>query len=338
VSDISALPGVTAAEVAALAALSLSTTDDLLRSNRSAVAAAVPGLSLARIIKWQAYAELTLIDGIGAAEVAALRAAGADGLGEFAAWAHSRAQAALAGVAADQVAEWQKDALRLTQTGVLNVTVRLKDGTPVAGAEVTVDARTLLTDARGRVRPTRLALDRAFTISVHHPTLGYKLAKGIRASRGSALVGQAFVLAGRRQAPKVLRQIAGDALPPVGTAPMTVKVTPGAPPDTDILMVINRYQGGDARAVSRFLDFEAGRFVRRSYRIKEDDLPAGLSDGDDIEWTGTLWALACYSAAEIARMVRLRAVHRRLPKPPLTAAQTEKAARAVLKALSDPKG
>jgi hypothetical protein len=333
---MSSIPGISAAEVADLAALSLHTTSDLLRTDRAALARRLPGLTLDRVKGWQAFAELCEIRDITADAAAAIRAAGADGVEEFAGWTLARARQVLAGTGDETILDWMKDALRLTQTGVLNGTVRLKDGTPVEGAAVTVAGRAAATDARGRFRVTRLPLDRKATVTIHHSELGWKLVRSVPVARSSALVGQSFVLSGRPARPKVLSELRGDRLPPLGGAPIAARVEPGAPDPTDILMVIDRYANGDARAASRFLDFEEGRFLRRVYRIPAADLPAGLQDRDDLEWTGTLWALARYSAAQIARRVRLRALYRSHPHEPATQAEAERFAKALVKALTDP--
>ncbi len=337
-ADIASIPGIALSEVQFLAGLNLFTSDDLLRTHRSALAAKVPGLTVARVRTWQAWAELVQIRDLPEAVAGALLAAGADGVEEVAGWTLARARAALPGKDDEAILGWIRDAMRLTHTGVLNGNVRLADGTPVDSAAVTVAGRAAVSDARGRFRVIRLPLDQKPIVTVHHPALGYRLAQEIPVFRSSALVGQTFVLSGRPAKPKVLTELRGDKLPPIGGAPISTRVEPGGPDQTDILMVIDRHPNGDARAASRFLDFEAGRFVRRVYRMASGDLPAGLQDGDDLEWTGTGWARARYSGLQIARMVRLRAVYRRLPKPPLNAQQSERAARAILKALSDPKG
>lgn len=333
-TDLSLIPGVTEAEVSALAGLRLYTGDDLLRTNRAELQRRIPGVTLARILGWQAFAELALIEGISPTAAAALRAAGADGLGEFARWPLSRARTALPGESADQIAEWQKDAVRLSQTGVINGNVLLKDGTPVEAAEVSVGGGALRTDARGRFRAVRLPLGAKLTLTVHHPGLGHKLATNVPVTPARALIGQSFTLAGRPQKPRALSELRGQRLPPIGSAPITARAVAGAPDPADILMAIDSYAGGDMRLASRFLDFEAGRFVRRTYRMRQADLPIGLRPGDDIEWNGTLWALARYSAAEIGRKIRLRGVRQRLPKMPWSDAQMAAAMKALGRAVS----
>lgn len=338
VLDIASVPGVTAAEAASLAALSLHSTADLLRTNRAELIRRLPGLALPRLLGWQAFAELEEIGDITPDAVAAFRAAGADGLSEFAGWTPTQAGAAFPAASAEQIAAWQKDAVRLLHTGVLNGTVTLRDGTPIEDAEVTVYGHTAVTDARGRFRVARLALDGCFAVTIHHPTLGHRLATGVHASRSSALIGRTFTLVGRAQPPKVLSELRGDRLPPIGSAPITTRSVDTAPAPADVLMLIDRYTDGDARVASRFLDFEGGRFVRRTYRITAADLPAEVQSGDDIVQRRGVWTVAPHSARQIARVVRLRAARRGLPPPPTSVAEARRQVRTIVQAMSDPQG
>jgi hypothetical protein len=321
-----------------LAALSLHSTTDLLRTNRAELVRRLPSLSLAQVLGWQAFAELEEISDIPPAAVAAFRTAGADGLAELAGWTPTRAGAAFPAASADQISAWQKDAVRLLHTGVLNGTVTLRDGTPVEHAEVIVDGEIAVTDARGRFRVARLALDGRFAVTIHHPTLGHRLVTGVRASRSSALLGRTFTLVGRAQAPKVLSELRGERLPPIGSAPITTRSVDTAPAVADILMLIDRYANGDGRVASRFLDFEGGRFVRRTYRIPAADLPAGVQSGDDIVQRGGAWVVGSHSARAVARVVRLRGARRALPPPPTSVAEARRQVRSIAQAMSDPRG
>ncbi len=292
------------------------------------------------IRRLQGFAELLEVTGVTTDVAAALQDAGADGREEFSNWTLQRARSAVANLASpiadETVFGWIKEAIRLELTGVLNGNVRLKDGTPVNGAVVTVGGTSTITDPRGRFRVALLPLDRNVTVTVHHPELGYKLVTEVPVFRGSALVAQLVVLAGRPQAAKLLTELKGDRLPRIGSASMTTRVVPGSPDPADVLMVIDRYSGGAVRAASRFLDFDGGRFVRRVYRIEVADLPAGLQDGEDIERTGSQWVRAHYSAKDIAREIRLRRVKSRQPKGPLTTAQITALLQATARAAIDP--
>lgn len=332
---IDAIPGVSPAEASALAVLGLATSADLLNTNRAELVRQMPGLTLAKVIEWQAFSELAEIGEIAPAAAAALRAAGADGVSEFASWTLTRARAALPQESDEQIVAWQKDALRLSLLGVINGTICLANGNPVEAAEVTIDGRTVSTNVHGRFRMAYLALDRSFTVTVHHPNYGHKRTTGVRASRTAALVGVRFTLPGRPQVAKALSELVGDALPPVGSAPIATKAITGAPDPLDILLVVDRYPNGDARVASRFLDFADGRFVRRTYRIPVADLPPGLRDGDDLKRTATGWMRTRIPACKIAREVRVRAVRRMAKQGTLTPAKMDRIMKAMFRASSN---
>ena len=334
-ATIGSIPGIKTGELRAFAEANLATTDDLLRIECSNLARHYPALSLKKAVAWQGLAELLQLDGIDIAQAAALQAEGANGLTEINAWPLSRWKTALPRTNNEILLNWIKDAVRLTHTGVLNGNVRLKDGTPVESAEVTVAGVATTTDANGRFRVTRLALDRKVTVTVHHPTLGYRLTKGVPVSRATALVGQLFTLAGRKQSPKRLSVLNGDTLPPIGSAPIVAISTPGVPDTADILRLINRYSNGDARAASQFFDFDGGRFICRTYRIKVADLPARAKDGGHIEWNGKKWVLKNYTAYDIQRATRLRKLQGKQKKGPYSAAEAKTAMRAAAKAFLD---
>jgi predicted flap endonuclease-1-like 5' DNA nuclease len=338
-TDISSIPGVNAATVTQLAQLGVFTSDDLLRSNRVSLSSHAPGLTVESIRQWQSFAELMTIDGITVEAATALQTAGVKSPREFASLRLARARTILSALplADDEtIVAWMKDAVRLTHTGVLNGNVRLKNGTLVEGAAVTVAGIETTSDARGRFRVTRLPLGRKVTVTVLHPTLGYRLSTGIAVAPSSAIVGEVFILSGKKQLSKLHTELKGDHLPPLGSATITTRAEPAAPDPSDILIMVSRYAGGDARLASRFLDFDGGRFVRRTYRMPTGELPANLKAGDTIAWKDSQWSIADYSARDIAHEVRLRHIKARQPRGTPTIVQIEAAMRDVAIALSDP--
>lgn len=328
---IADIPGISLAQRDALAALGLHTTDDLLRTERHALVRRVPGLTLKDVLRWQSVAALVQVDGLPVTDAAALTDAGVGSLDELASWPPTRVQAALPQVDADTAAGWSVDAMRLTHTGVVNGNVRLRDGTPVEGAAVRVYGQSLTTDGRGRFRATRLPLDVALTIDVHHPDLGFRRVRRVSVVRAGALVATDVQLAGRRQNPSVLSELRGDALPPLGSAPLTTRVVDGGPDPHDVLVVISTDASGTYRAASRFLDFADGRFVRRIYRIAAARISAIPQRGDDLVTDGTGWRVTKLSSRQLGRRVERRAFAKRFPDPPQTAAEQDAVARALVK-------
>ncbi len=332
-AEISGIPGVDPGDVAALAALSLHTTDDLLRTERTALVRRVPGLALETVLHWQAIAALVQVDGLKTADAAALVDAGAGGVDELATWVPSRILAVLPGLDADSAARWAIDAMRISQTGAVNGNVRLRGGEPVEGATVRVGGQSLSTDARGRFRCIRLALDRNLTIEVHHAELGFRRVRNVAVHRAGALVSTDVVLVGRRQSPTVLSELRGDALPPLVSAPMTTKQITDTPESNDVLVVVRAYGNGDYQAASRFLDFVDGRFVRRTYRIAKGAVPVIPQRGDDLVADGAGWRVTKLSAAAIERRRARFAWQKRFPTVPETAEGQKRMAEAIARSI-----
>lgn len=333
-AELAEVPGIEQADVTALAGLGLHTTDDLLRTERNRLIALIPGLTRSRVLGWQAVSDLNQLDGISLADAARLLAAGADSTEEASRWPLSRWQRALPDLPSDTVAAYLADAVRLRYTGVLNGTVRLRGGAPVAGAAVTVAGDRYTSDAMGRFRAIRLALDRRVAVTAHHPDLGYRLVKAARVMRPGALEGMHVVLPGAPRPAAVLSQRLGDVLPQLGSSRSTVRVVPDPPPHDEVLLVLS-LAGRGARTVSIFLTFDTGRFVRSVYDLDRTALPAGTAVGDHLSWFGGGWSRARLNADDVARRVRLRRARRRVGAPATTAEAAAAQASTLLAAASD---
>jgi hypothetical protein len=172
-------------------------------------------------------------------------------------------------------------------------------------------------------------------VTIHRPDQGELIEPDVHAVRSAALTGRTFTLPGVPAAASDLTELAGDRLPPIGSAPITTAAQNAPPDPTDVLRVVQRYANGDARVASRFLDFAAGRFVRRTYRIAAADLPADLAPGDDLEHDAGGWQRRQVGARAIARRVRVRDVARTAKSGPLTPERIDLAAAQLLAALSD---
>jgi hypothetical protein len=266
-----------------------------------------PALKGPKVMRWVLYANLLEVDGMTLDVATALVDGGITGLDELHGATLSRLQSIVPTALVDTVVGWMHDALRLTLTGVVNGNVTLADGTPVEGAAVTVGGIATDTDRHGRFRVVRLRLGQPMTVTILHPSFGHRLIRGVNVNSRASLVGQTFTLSGRPQRPRVLSELRGDRLPPIGSASMTTRVVQGPPDRTDILVLLDRYADGDARCASRFLDFDGGRFVRRIYRIAKASLPARARPGTDLVARGERWATAPrHSAHAIARSTRAR--------------------------------
>lgn len=335
--DIAAVPGVGAAEAAALAALGLHTTEDLLRTERGALVRRVPNLALIAVKGWQSVAELAQLRDLPLEDAARLHAAGFDGVAEVAGASVARLRAALPHLDEEALLDLARDAVRLRHTGVVNGNVRLRDGTPVEGARAVVYGTEAVSDARGRFRVIRLPLDRAVVVTVHHASLGYRTWRAVPVVRPGALEGRTFELAGRRQVARVLSERRGDRLPPLAGSVVVTRAGSDAPGPEDVLAVLERRADG-VRVVSRFLDFEDGRFVRRTHTLPADAVPASASTGSTLAWSrsGPGWAVVRMTATDLRRRVRLARARRSLGSPPADLDAARAQAAVLARAASDP--
>jgi hypothetical protein len=272
---ITVLPGVGAATRAALAALDLHVTSDLLRTNRQGLAGLLPGLSMARIRTRQNTSRLLEVEGITPEAGIALQADGVDSPAELTRRSLSRLRGALAGLALppcdEALAAMLLNARTLDLTGVVNGTVLEPRGRPLAGVQARAGGQQTESDGRGRSPLLRLRPGRPVTLTLSHPTRASRIVRNVAVHPSSALVGRRFRMSGLTASsppvPVRLSALRGDRLPPLGSAPITTEAQAGPPTGADLLAVIDFYANGDARAASLFLDFAEGRFVVRTYRI-----------------------------------------------------------------------
>lgn len=340
--DISILAGITPVIAADLRSLGFHTTADILRANRKPLVNAVSGLTMERLRSWQVFAQILEIAEIPVEVCGAVVSAGIGSLDEFASRSLSQLRGIVRAVPAmpapeptdDKLVEWLKDAVRLMAGGNLNGTVVTSAGVPIAGALAQCQGTEALTDERGRFRHTRLSLGVPLLVTISHPEFGVKRVSNVRASPQQACRGVRFVFPKRRIAPRALSALRGDRLPPVGTAPLRTAAQDRPPEPKDILRVVSRYKNGDAKAVSRFLDFVDGLFVVRTYRIPHAVLPDGAQNMDDLRQDGGKWILTKVTARDVAREQRVIAAQRsRLPI--VSDKELERYGKAILSALSD---
>lgn len=340
--DIGVLDGMTPPLANALRALSFHTTADILRANRRAVAAAVPGLTVEQLRSWQVFAQILEVNGMTPAICNAAVSAGISSLDEFASRSLTQLRLIVASVPPggvmptdDDLVECLKDAVRLQSGGVINGTVVDKDGIPVEGVLARCDTIKATTDPRGRFRQTRLRLGAQLTLVLEHPQFGVKTIRDVSAVRLLALQGSRFAFSSRRTKPGALSALRGDRLPPLGSAPIRVDAQTGLPAPNDILRIVSRYANNDVRAASRFLDFVEGAFVVRTYRIPLADLPVGVQSEDDLLREDGPWVRTKVSARQIARRQRLIAAKRKWRGNTVNDVELNRRARAILAALSD---
>jgi hypothetical protein len=342
------LSGVGPALSARLNELGLFTTDDLLRTERGRLAALVDGASIPQIRRWQAISGLLQIDGITVPLAEAIYAQGIETLDELGLRSLSTLRDALetvhaAGAVAsvpsdDELVTWMKDATVLRLSGTLNGTVTGAKDKPLAGVAVSCMAKHAETDARGRFRLTRLPLGRALAVHLEHPDYNAKTFETRQIAPAGVLVGARFRLTKRKAnapAPRPLSELQGDVLPALSGAPIGLRVQTDPPSQRDVLRLVERMANGDARLVSRLLDYAAGVFTVREYRFKAASVPSGAKVRDHLRFVNGEWQVAAVTSHQLDHYRHyLRDLKLRPPLPPNpTAADSDRVMREWMAAL-----
>jgi len=339
--DIAVIPGITAAIARQLRALGIHTSSDLNRTNRSALAAIVPAITLGNIRNWQSFSRLLEIRTISPAAVQSLMAANIDSLDELASKTLTQLRQIIGtpplSISDDQIVEWLMDAQHLRFSGIVNGTVVAADETPLEGATVRAGHSEDMTDARGRFRFLRLDAASTYSVTISHPVKGTKTFNNIIPSRPSALAGQQFKFPARKASVKPLSALRGDILPAIGSAPIATLAQNEMPEPRDVLRIVDFYVNGDARVVSRFLNYVEGRFIARTYRITKGTLPAGAVIKDDLVMQPGGWTKTRVSSRQIGRLARIAAVQKKYSGRALSNVQFDKLTKQLLAALGDPK-
>lgn len=339
VLDIDQVPGLPAARLAALRAVGVHLTSDLLRSNRDRLARAV-AVSVDDIRVWQSFCTLLEIEGLTPDAVVALLAAGIDRLDEFCGKGLTALRPVLqAGAVAmtdDEIVASLMAARKLQYCGVLNGTVMTSGGQPLVGAVARAGGQTAQTDARGRFRIIGLRLETKYSVSIEHPTRRGRIFSRVSAHPSSALIGRKFVLTGSPAPLSRLSALRGDVLPPIGSAPIATEMRNEPLASEDRFVLFEFYSNGDGKLASLFMDFDQGRFVQRSYRVAKAELPAGCKLRDRMLLEGGRLKVAKITSGRIGRLTRIRAVQARFSGRVLTSAEREQKLRLLLKAMSDP--
>jgi hypothetical protein len=341
------LKGIGPALAVRLNELGVFTSSDLLRIERRGLADSIEGASLADVRRWQAVSQLLEIDGISLQLAELLFERQVEALDEFSnkrlSEVRSLFQAARAEdlidtiPADDDIAAWQKDAIRLLRGGVLNGTALGRGGAPLQQVQIRCDGREAVSDARGRFRITRLRLGVPLMVSLSHANYAALSKLTARIVPLGAVVGERFRLQGQPAQERVLSELRGDVLPPLGSAPVGIQAQATAPEPGDVLQVFEFYANGDAKAASRFLSYGAGRFTVTSYRIPTAALPNACRLGDDLVQDAGRWKRTRVTPKDIARRRRLLTERRNWRGEPTNDAELAERLRGILNALSDRK-
>lgn len=338
--DVSQVPGLTSVQAQALNAKGIFTTSDLLRYKRAQLVAASNG-SLSDVRKWQSFAALLEIEGLTPASVETLLVAGVDRFDELAQKGLATLRTLLAGVTSplddEAIVKILLDARKLQFTGILNGVVVTTGDVPLADATVHCGGETAVTDLRGRFRLIGLRLGIPHTLTIAHALKKQKIFTKVQVLPPSTVFAQKFKLIGKPAAITRLSLLNGDVLPPFGTAPMTVEHRNEPLSPADRYALSERYANGDGKVGSLFVDFDNGRFIVRTYRVKKGDLPAGAQTGDRMLLENGALVVTRITGGKIGRLSRTRAVRQKYAQKVMTPDVVHMVALDIAKALSDPR-
>jgi hypothetical protein len=338
---VGALSGIGTRVAKRLQALGVFTTADLLRVERRRLDRQLAGATIAEILAWQQVAELLEVESMTLPLAEGLHASGIETVDELGAKSLSALRSSIDELRSDGVTvgawsddrlvEMLKDAVVLRTTGTLNGTVVGPKGGPVSGVEVACLGIATKTDARGRFRIRRLPLRNPVLVSLSRSGYASRVVETSQVVPSGVLAGDSFPMfrtkPGRAAPPTVLSELAGDEVPPLGSAPFTLRVQSAAPARNDLLAVNERLDGGAVRAVSRLFDFDGTYHVVRVYRLTPSRIRGRAKVGDHLQYVDGKWKPVDLTPQEVAsyrRKVRELRTWRRLPKTP-TAAEFDQA-------------
>ena len=289
---LSALPvtdleGVGPASATALATISVHSVADVIRASAEHMHSVVSHASIDTVREWRAMALLMEVDQVtaqwaealakgGVASVETLRRKTPTQLVDV--FAAARDANTIPDVpSAEQVVAMILDATEIHFTGRMCGTVRKTDGAPVAGAQVSCGGVSTVTDTRGRFRLIRIPLGATLRLRVE--AQGYQPLShdNPRVTRNDSVVdiqGLVVEAATPGFAEARLSEYEGERLPPLVPDAMTTEARTDALRDGDVLVVHRFYQNGDAQLVSKFIEYEAGRFFALHWRVPVADFPS----------------------------------------------------------------
>ena len=298
-SPVTLIEGIGPAAQTGLGQIAVHNVFDLLRTSAEDLHAAVDGIASTREVeRWRTMAAFLQVEGMTNQWAEALAQAGFPSIESLhqadAADVRSAFDAALAsGASPDAPDEDSLTAMRLefavlAWSGAVNVTVLDEADSPIRGADVRVGVRHGRTDARGRVRLTRIPL------GVRARVVASKDGFQTRTGEVEGLLRDEFHLGVellRLEAaptanpePQRLSEYRGDVLPQLSAHAMTTEAHgEDELRDRDVFMLRRFYRDNTtAQLTSKYLEYEAGRFFALSYRVSRDRLPDGIREREHL--------------------------------------------------------
>ena len=224
-----------------------------------------------------------------------------------------------------QLAVMLKDAAVLDYAGAVTGTVTDRDGAPVPEASASAAGSDAITDPRGRFRLRRLRLGGSVELRIakdgYEPTVSQvpplpTATVRVQEFRLLPAVVQRPRASGESARP--LSELRGDAMPAMrGHEVTSTEVTVESLEPGDLLTLMLFYaDNGDAKLVSKLLEFDGSRFVVRWVRVPARDLPTGADLGAHYMRTSNGFRPVAISPPKLNEYKRLLQAGRGLPARP----------------------
>jgi Domain of unknown function (DUF4332)/Carboxypeptidase regulatory-like domain len=228
------------------------------------------------------------------------------------------------------IGDMMKEAAEIEFTGAVNGTVLDQAGAPVEGADVRIGREHERSDARGRFRIVGIPLWANSTLAISHEKYRpatFRLREvdpsfSLR-SRKAFIVRR--LLAGEAAPKRVLMEVNGDVLPPIGDARVGQReVERDALEDGDIFAVTEFSPDRKrCKLSSKLLAYEDGEFWVRYVWMPVSDLNPGAKSGDTFVLRHGAFEPIAMSPVKLRGWPAILSAKRQIGPPPATADETE---------------
>ena len=227
------------------------------------------------------------------------------------------------------VASMMREAAILEFTGALNGTLQDEHGDPVAGADVRVGREHEVSDERGRFRIIRIPLAAKATLAVSRSDFQPARFRLRRVEASSYVGGKTFKLRplrdGRAAPKRVLREVHGDVLPPVGNARIGSREVQREDLVNRDIFALTEFSADRKRVklVSKLLAYEDGVFWLPFVWVAVSELKRGAESGDCLVLRGDKFAPIRMTAEKLQGWPGLMRMRKRMGPRPETVDEAE---------------
>ena len=220
------------------------------------------------------------------------------------------------------IADMLKEAAIIEFTGALNGTILNENNEPVPNAIVRVGKEEEVSDPRGRFRIIRIPLWARSTLAVSHTDYRPASFRLRQVQPSNFLGGQIFQLkavpTGRPAPSRLLMEVRGDVLPPVGDGRISLReVEPQQFVERDIFTLTEFSADGErGKLVSKLLVYEEGEFWFPYVWTPLSELKPGAKAGDCFVLRRGAYEEIRMNAVKLRGWPRMLRTRRRMGPPP----------------------